>query len=278
MRTLYIDHSVVSRESLWQDIRESVSAGTVRLALSMWNLVEIGRAGDCSQRIRRLSFLTENNPLWILERREIQKQEVKSFIWKNYFNIQSSAITSIVPHLSMAASMLPGCLPEIGLTPEKFIDSIDFSELNRYRHLSPDALRTMQNFDAATIKEKEDEVFRIWISLSLPDISHENRIFTKLEKKNFLEFCVKNKQNFFKECPAFSIEHNLTKARTKNKKRNPHPSDSEDLQHAIIALAYCDIFYSMDGFLVQCAQFAVQVSKSHVQVCGSRDEFIAAIS
>ena len=67
-RTLYIDHSVVADEASWHPLDDILSSGKLRLALSLWNLIEIGDAIDKAQQARRLAFLEKFNPLWVVER------------------------------------------------------------------------------------------------------------------------------------------------------------------------------------------------------------------
>src|SRR5689334_12515912 len=83
---LYLDHSALAREDWWPIIAPAVSAGDVRLAFSLWNLVEIGDAKDLAQRERRLTFIEQNAPLWIVERVGVQRQEVRRFLWTNRFS------------------------------------------------------------------------------------------------------------------------------------------------------------------------------------------------
>ena len=58
-RCIYIDHSIVTHEPSWEDLRRAVEAGKIRLTLSVWNLVEIGDATDEAQRERRIAFLID---------------------------------------------------------------------------------------------------------------------------------------------------------------------------------------------------------------------------
>ena len=58
MRTLYIDHSIVTHEPSWEGVGLAIGSGKIRLALSVWNLYEIGAAADLAQREQRLAFLS----------------------------------------------------------------------------------------------------------------------------------------------------------------------------------------------------------------------------
>src|SRR5206468_2342718 len=62
---LYLDHSAISNEKWWPQIDAVLATGQIRLALSVWNLVEIGSATDRNQQDRRLAFLEQHHPLWI---------------------------------------------------------------------------------------------------------------------------------------------------------------------------------------------------------------------
>jgi len=71
-----------------------------------------------------------------------------------------------------------------------------------------------------------------------------------------LEFCYQRRAQFLKECPALAVEDALTVAHTSNPRRNPTESDGPDLQHAAVAMAYCDIFFTADAYQANCAGLA----------------------
>jgi hypothetical protein len=75
--TLYIDHSPVTHEPSWGPLQDVLAAKKLRLALSLWNLVEIGSATDAVQREKRLRFLEQFDPLWIVERVDVHRQEAR---------------------------------------------------------------------------------------------------------------------------------------------------------------------------------------------------------
>jgi hypothetical protein len=94
MSNLYVDHSAITDETWWPQIDAAVATGRVRLAVSLWNLVEIGSATDLKQRERRITFLERNDPLWIVERVGVQRQEVKRFLWINRFGVPRRSLSS----------------------------------------------------------------------------------------------------------------------------------------------------------------------------------------
>jgi hypothetical protein len=153
--TFYIDHSVVTRETWWPYLRRAVSDDGCRIVLSVFNLFEIGSASDEAQRDARLVFLESLNPLWAVERRSLQKQEVERFLWKHKFGVQPDDLIVITPSFSVANYFLSGPLAIIGETPKQFISGIDFDTLNRRKKLSPAAQTTLKAVDRATLKRKE---------------------------------------------------------------------------------------------------------------------------
>jgi hypothetical protein len=42
MTTLYIDHSIVKHTPSWKSVEDVLTGGQARLALPLWNLLEIG--------------------------------------------------------------------------------------------------------------------------------------------------------------------------------------------------------------------------------------------
>lgn len=57
MKTLYLDHNILVNEGNWDSLRRVVADGTVRLAVSSWNIVEIEQGEDSDQMLRRAEFI-----------------------------------------------------------------------------------------------------------------------------------------------------------------------------------------------------------------------------
>ena len=139
MPNLYLDHSVAAHEAWWPHIDAILSAGDCRLALSLWNLYEVGEATDPKQRERRLVFLERHNPLWIVERLGVQSQEVKRFVWTNHFRVAADDVRVFVPRLSMVEAFMAGAKTRIGLTSRAWIDGTDFARHQQQKNLAPHA-------------------------------------------------------------------------------------------------------------------------------------------
>jgi hypothetical protein len=139
MLNLYVDHSAITDENWWPQIDAAVATGRTRLALSPWNLVEIGSATDLKQREQRIAFLEQNNPLWIVERVGIQRQEVKRFSGLTNFGVIPEELLVFTPHLSVVDGFLAGPHAQVGLTARGFIERTDFAGIEKRKELAPDA-------------------------------------------------------------------------------------------------------------------------------------------
>jgi hypothetical protein len=189
MRTLYIDHSVVSHEPSWEELSRAIGSGKVRLVLSVWNLYEIGAAADLAQRKQRIAFLSGLAPLYIVERRAIQRQEAERFLWHHKFGATPKDMIAITPSLSVVDSFFAGAQTRIGLTICQFIHETDFARLSPLKRLAPEALRPLQGANQTALKQKEKEIFEAWIAASIPDRAPDGRAFTVSEKAALVAFC-----------------------------------------------------------------------------------------
>lgn len=138
----------------------------------------------------------------------------------------------------------------------QLIEGIDYDDVDPYRTRSPEALKTLQAADRKVRKAQEKAAWTSWIGQSIPDHDPQERAFTAQEKTDLLDFCYGNQRQFLIECRSLAVESSLTKVRTRDPKRNPTESDGPDLQHAAIALPYCDAFFTRDGYQASCAEFA----------------------
>ena len=78
----------------------------LRLAASEWNLYEIANGADVGQRERRVAFLEKLRPVWMVERVDIQRQEVQRFFFKAHYGVDVPDLVVFAPNLSVVDS---GC-------------------------------------------------------------------------------------------------------------------------------------------------------------------------
>jgi hypothetical protein len=126
MATIYLDHSIITHPASWKPVEDVLTSGKAQLVLSLWNLFEIGSASDKAQQDQRLAFLMKFNPLWILERIQIQRHEVRAFLWKEKLRIEPEPVEAFRRHLSEVESYMVGSQTRIGVTPRQWIDGVDF--------------------------------------------------------------------------------------------------------------------------------------------------------
>jgi hypothetical protein len=260
-RTIYIDHSIVSCEQLWPGLKRAIASGNLKLALSLWNLFEIGAADDKGQQDRRLSFLQGFNPLWVVERRAVQKQEVKRFLWSHKFGAEAEELVVITPSLSVVDHFLSGSEMRIGLTAEQFISGIDYQTLNPLKKLSPEAQSTMKATNSKVLKEKDHEIFTGWIWQSIPLRGPNGKLFTSVARTDLAEFCFQNRRHFLAACPSMAVEDAVTTDRANDRMRKPTESDGPDLMHTAVAMAYCDIFFTRDKYQARNSDAASRMLK-----------------
>ncbi|MBW5438158.1 hypothetical protein FXB41_26365 [Bradyrhizobium canariense] len=256
MPTLYLDHSIITHPASWTPVDDVLTAGKVQLALSLWNLFEIGSASDRAQQDQRLAFLMKAKPLWILERVQIERREVRAFLWKQKLQIAPEPVDAFRRHLSEVESFMVGSQTRIGVTPRQWIDTIDFKRYAPSKELAPTALRQLQTLGPKKVAERQDEIFEKWIHGLLPTKLPDGSACSKAELLAFSKFCLDNQAAFYAACPAMAVENALTRARTATASRIPQNSDGIDLMHAVVALAYCDYFLLRDGFVFQCCEHA----------------------
>jgi hypothetical protein len=254
MADLYLDHSIVTHPGSWKPVDDILTCGKARLALSLWNLFEIGSASDKAQQDQRLAFLAKFNPIWILERVQIQRHEVRAFLWKEMLKIEPEAVEALRRHLSEVESYMAGSQTRIGVTPRQWIDSVDFGRFAPSKQLAPTALRQLQTFGPKKIAQRQDEIFEKWIAGLLPTKLPDGAACSKADLSGLSQFCLENQAAFYGACPAMAVENAMTRARTATATRNPQCSDGIDLMHAVVALAYCDYFLVRDGFVFQCCE------------------------
>lgn len=250
--TLYLDHSVVSNEPMWPVLERILNSGKWRLVLSLWNLFEIGSATDAAQRERRLSFLEKFNPLWIVERVDAQREEVRRFLWKERFGISREFVV-ITPCLSIVNSYHSGSLTRVGLGPRQWIAGMDFDQFNPLKHAAQTTLARLQKVDKKTLRKREHEIFKPWIEALIPISDPQGKAFSAAQKTQLLNFCERHRKPFFAQCRSLAVEDALMDARISDPLRKPEQSDGIDLMHTVMALAYCDCFVVRDRFVHFCA-------------------------
>lgn len=266
MKTFYIDHNILVREDNWPELSRLLTrTNGSRLVISDWNLLEILGADNKAQAIRRTEFLENLKPLWIMDRRYIQQHEVKRFIWLHYFNCPAEQFCVFTEHFSVMLSHHLGSKVPLGWTVKRWIEyshgRMDLEEIKSAEAEYANALKTLQNADKKQKRDLDHDMFCAWVLISIPDRDQENKLISNSKKEEIVRFCYTEKDEFYSNCPAMAVEHELKEIRTQNRKRQPKEQDACDLQHSVVALAYCDVFITKDRYVFDCAKRAVKALK-----------------
>jgi hypothetical protein len=193
---VYLDHSIVAHEASWPRILAIVGAGNARLVLSLWNLFEIGEATDKAQRERRLRFLEQCRPAWVLERINIQRREVQHFLWSEHFGLKEDLPDVFTPHLSVVDSFHAGAQARIGLTPRQWIAGVAFTRYSGLKDLAPTALRILQGLGNKAIAKRQREIFKAWIEPYIPTVGPDGKALSTVQRAALLDYCEAHRERF----------------------------------------------------------------------------------
>jgi hypothetical protein len=153
----------------------------------------------------RLAFLEQHDPLWIVERVAVQRQEVERFLWEGRFGVAPRDLCVVTPHLSVVDFYHSGTQTRIELTPRGWIDGVDFNRVAKHEELAPDALTRLQAVDRKTFKTRQDEVFRAWSKGLIPKFDPDGKPFTVAQQADLLAWCEAHRKAFFDACPSLVV-------------------------------------------------------------------------
>lgn len=261
MKKIYIEHSYLVNENNWDKIKSIFSDHPdFEFVASDWNLIEISQANDRDQARRRVDFIESLNPKWLFFKTEIQKLEVKSFLYRYlYGSIAPYSVFTDQFHKAVALSI--GQVPNAGWNLWRFVESY----INNPDILAPiqeQKLIYIQNFQKLAslqkkdIQKKDREIIGHWIKDVLPDKKSNGSLLNDTDKQQAIDFCLNDVPRFFKECPYFNFENTLFDIRFSDKQRSAKKSDVIDLEHACCSVPYCDVVVIGDKYLRQISDIA----------------------
>jgi hypothetical protein len=148
----------------------------------------------------------------------------------------------------------------LGCNARKFVELFSgIEQLDEVKRRTVESLKTLQTADPKKKRLIEPQVFREWVLPKMPDADPCGRLLTKATQTEIAEHCHANRKEFYKSCPAMAVEDALGEIRTRDANRKPEEPDTLDLQHSVVALAYCNIFVTADGYVYQCATQAAKM-------------------
>lgn len=247
IRTLYIDHNVLADEDGWNDLTAVIQQNQLQVVMSVWNLFEIASATDERQKARRLAYVESLSPWWAMDRVETQEKELRRFIFTRYFGANGEDIYGITKHLSVAVAKGTRTETKVGMKAADYVRALKGVDLDAEKKSVMRALQIHRDAGRDKRKEKEEERFLAWLIHFMPMRNADGKLLKRNEKVALLKRCWEDRKDLFASSPAIAVEDQLEIARTLDEKRKPQVGDGVDLQHSVVAMAFCDFYMSKDG-------------------------------
>jgi len=269
LKSIYIDHNILiylhkDSENIYKNIVDKIiDNNEYTFVFSIWNLIEIVTGNKIDEAIELAALIDALNPMWLVERLNIQEEEVKIFLLKNYFKIENSEnFNPIKKHLSEVFYYLNPNTVRINDNAVKSVtewakNPSSTDSITNVKRSTPDALSTIQiaRKNKTITKNQQQEIDKIYYGNLIPRYAPDNVPIHNNERINIQDYLVKNKRNLLKTSPCLNAEEKLSDFRTRNFNRIPEEQDAIDLQHSAASLAYCKYVISNDGFFSSGAEF-----------------------
>lgn len=275
MKTVYLDHNIVHYyvmgfppnvdETIERRVLAEIDSkrDEIRIVFSTWNLIESSRKRPWDDACRLAQFIQDRIPYWIHDRRILQCDELRAFIFSQFFpnaGFDRFRVNAIRPTFSQ---MMHEWMPQFPALPNEqpirfirylFDHQNEQSEIRRIETQTPEVLTTLQRArkDGHLTAGLNDQVIEGWLSHSMPHAGPDGLPLAQEIIQLFLAYCVNRYDEVLRECPCLQSEHLLADYRSEVATRNPQKQDAIDLMHMAPALAYCDAVVTNDGYL--CSQ------------------------
>ena len=265
MNTVYIDYNLVvimarrTRENA-ERLREHVFQlvdNNYRVALSAWHAVELAQSDDPDHIHSCTELVDRFQPLWLSNPAYVKCEELKGFLGSEWED------TNLKPHPNPAfnttISQMWATYSSEAFVGETFAGTVNALHKNpSARKPIDDAVR--QTPQAILIGREAMRDGRAIKYKPIVDREYFKSLLPPRAGVGAIDYLVDNVERVLEACPAVAIEDYLTRIRA-SESFTPKESDAADLQHAVVAVAYCDHFVSDDKKLVEhCRRSAEQAS------------------
>lgn len=277
MKTIYLDNNILiyifekNNKIEYSALKNLYNNSNYRFVLSDISILEICQSPSLEKALHLGKEVKKLTPLWIKGFEQLQCEELKSYIFKNYFHVQYDNInpffTSIIQLFYKENRIIL-----LDLTIEKVIkfwfDNPMIKEINGKKEQYVDVLEQLQKHKKkGNITKKIEKItFNNYFVSRLPSKTPKGKYLTIHEKRDLLHFCLNHTSQVLKKCPCMSVENYMSEYRCSDPKRNPAKSDASDIMAACTAVAYCDYIVSNDGFLVHTCNYANTHSSANCKV------------
>lgn len=273
MATIYLDHNVIANIAGIPAAADAPQIGTHitalqerghRFVLSAWNMYELARSNDQQHIDQCCAFVEILNPLWLSDSTKVKRQEVDRFLQPAFDNVGPVRNRNFSAFNETVAAMWAS-YGEGGRQDETFTSSVaslrahpEFLEtVDNSAKETPEAIligrRAFRNGGEKLLDGIVDQEY---LALSLPTGAGSQQ----------LKFLIANRNKLLSVSPALAVEDAMSKLRVRDSFK-PKPSDAADLQHAMVALGYCDYIVTGDRQLAQHCSSVVRKLAFPCQVC-----------
>ncbi len=256
---VYLDHNVLSSaaatktESSTLEVRDGISrllASGHQIALSGWHVVELARSRHQAFIESYCLYVESLSTVWLSSPLFVKREEIKRYLHsKSPLGTQvCEPISAVNPLLSQMWTTYGGVV----VVGETFSDTIRaikpgyLEDLEKAISKTPAAILTAR----AALQDGRHHATE-----HLVDRSYFASLLSA-PTEPALNILLGNKPEVLSRCPTVAIEDALTRIRV-SENFKPEPSDAADLQHALVALAYCGHIVSDDKQLRRHADHAV---------------------
>ncbi|WP_211444233.1 hypothetical protein [Collimonas humicola] len=259
MKTLYIDHNVLTHEDNWENLRGIVANHDIRLVISGWNMIEIEQGEDREQKVRRIEFILSLTPIYIHEMQTLQRYELRSFLWLYFFR---AGMFPFIPFKVRFSSIL---LDDFNIRVRDDYSMMDYMQTAKLGDLASiekaksdlvNVLTTLQKADRRRLKELDETIFITHLNTLFPKQWPDGTSIVPKDWLNMGRYCYQNREKLYRSSPALLAESAMADKRRQDSTRKPNRGDAADLMHCTLGLAYCDYFVTGDGFAAKCTEYA----------------------
>jgi len=257
--TIYLDHNVivgVAGLPAWTDAEselaciERLRAQGVRFVLSAWHMYELAKSGDVDNVRRYCAFVEALQPLWANNPIAVKRAELLRFLGPSLGSTATDMPT--IEPFSDSVDDMWASYGESGIQSESFsgvvralqADPGFLREINEAANLTPEAIVTGRRaHQDGRLKQAEPIIDREYFAGLLQCEPSDPRVNELLDDIKAV-YCA---------CPAIAVEDIITHVRVKES-FTPRAAHASDLQHTLIALAYCTAFVTDDKNLLENAR------------------------
>ena len=257
MSTVYLDYNLIAimggrthqnAEFLEDQILQLIANGD-RVALSAWHAIELSRSQHENYIEACINLVGRLQPLWLSNPSYVKTEEIKGFLVKELQDprFEPRANLALNKTISQMWSTYGG---------EVFVGET-FGDIVNALHKSPpskaltDAIRQTPKAILTGREAVKDGRAKSYESAIQKE--YFKGIVPHGVTTGTIDYLVANTDRVRELCPAIAVEHCLTRIR-QTEEFVPEESDAADLQHATVAVAYCDFFVSDDKMLVEHCQ------------------------